>query len=61
VCAPVLLNLTAVLDILKGNADQLFQLKQGVVAEKQVRRVLARWQTQEGQLCRVTRQDEAAD
>ena len=27
----------AVLDILKGNADQLFQLKQEVVAEKQVR------------------------
>jgi len=26
----------AVLDILKGNADQLFQLKQEVVADKQV-------------------------
>jgi hypothetical protein len=29
--------LPAVLDTLKGNADQLFQLKQEVVAEKQVR------------------------
>lgn len=31
------LVLPAVLDTLKGNADQLFQLKQEVVAEKQVR------------------------
>lgn len=56
VCLP-LLNVPAVLDILKGNADQLFQLKQGVVAEKLVR-VLA-GQTQRSHLQFTTRQEEA--
>jgi hypothetical protein len=38
-----LLLLSAVLDTLKGNADQLFQLKQEVVAENKVSQYFDPW------------------